>query len=58
LGTNAKYATYLKEIKGMLQSCIAVVEQGVYFPLTEEFLDFASFLLGFNEGMYLAECPK
>jgi uncharacterized membrane protein len=56
--SNAKYTTYLKEINCMLQSCIAISEQGAHFSLTENFLDFASFLLGFNKGMYLVESPK
>jgi hypothetical protein len=49
------YATHLKEIDCILQSSIAIREQGADFPLTEEFLKFASILLGFNKGVYLVE---
>jgi hypothetical protein len=51
-------ASHLKKISCLLQSCIAVCEQGTHFSVVEKFLDFVSFLLGLNKGMYLVENPE
>jgi hypothetical protein len=56
--SNANYTAHLKKVNCILQSQIAISEQGADFPLTEKSLDFASTLLGFKKGMYLVEGPK
>jgi hypothetical protein len=56
--SNSTYATHLEKIACILQSCITIGEQGADFPLSEKSLDFTSFLLGFNKGMYFVEGPK
>jgi hypothetical protein len=55
---NTKWMTHLKEIKSLLQSCLALLEQRAHLALTEKSLDFATLLLSFNKCMYFVEGPN
>jgi hypothetical protein len=46
---------HLKEIKPLLQSRLAFLQQCAHISLTEKSLDFATLLLGLNKGMDLME---
>jgi hypothetical protein len=48
----------MEKIKSLLQSCLAILEQGTHFALAEESPDFAVVLLGLNKGMNLLECSR
>jgi hypothetical protein len=50
--------THLKKIKGLLQSCLAILEQCAHFTLMEKAPYFVFVLLGLNKGVYLVQCPK
>jgi hypothetical protein len=49
---------HLKEIKPLLQSCPAFLQQCAHLTLTEKSLEFATLLLGLNKGMDLMEGSK
>jgi hypothetical protein len=56
--SHGKEGTHLEKIQFLLQSHPAILKQHIVFPLTEELLECAPILLGFNKCMYLMECPK
>jgi hypothetical protein len=48
---------HLKNLKSLLQSCLAILEQCAHFALTEKFLDPATILLSFNKCVDFVESP-
>jgi hypothetical protein len=49
---------HLKEIKPLLHSKLAILEQSAHFTVTEKTPDFAVDLLGFHKCMDLLEGPE
>jgi hypothetical protein len=47
----------LEPFQSVLQSCAALLEEGIHFGLAKEVLDLFPLLLQFNKRVYMAECP-
>ncbi|KAJ7936063.1 hypothetical protein B0H13DRAFT_1853763 [Mycena leptocephala] len=48
---------HLKGLKSLLQSSLAILEQGINLTLAEEILEHAALLLSFNKGVDFVEGP-
>jgi hypothetical protein len=55
---NVYERAYPKKIKSLCQSIFAIIEQCAHLSLTEELLNLAATLLGFNKGMDPVEGPR
>jgi hypothetical protein len=48
---------HLKNLKSLLQSCLAILEECAHLALTEKLLDLAAILLSFNKCVDFVESP-
>jgi hypothetical protein len=49
--------THLKNLKSLLQSCLAILKQCAHLALTEEILELAAILLSFNKCVDFVQGP-
>jgi hypothetical protein len=49
--------THLKNLKSLLQSCLAILEQCAHLTLMEKILEFVAILLSFNKCVDFVEGP-
>lgn len=48
---------YLEDLQSMLHSPVTIAEQGIHLTLVKKFLDPASLVLRFKQGVNIVKCP-